>query len=50
MGAITGYLIAAVASLLLPGRAAVQAHVEEQARLAAADVEAPTAAVVSAQH
>ena len=48
--AITGYLIAAVASLLLPGRAAVQAHVEEQARLAAADVEAPTAAVVSAQH
>ena len=46
--AITGYLIAAVASLLLPGRAAVQAHIEEQARLAAADVEAPTAAVVSA--
>ena len=41
--AITGYLIAADASLLLPGHAAVRAHIEEQARLAAADVEAPVA-------
>ncbi|HEY5856600.1 MAG TPA: MFS transporter [Aldersonia sp.] len=45
--AIAGYLIAAGASLLLPGGRAVRAHLDEQARLAAADFEAPSDAVVA---
>lgn len=38
--AIAGFAIAALASLLLPGRARVQAHLEEAKRLAEADVDA----------
>lgn len=37
---VAGFAIAALASLLLPGRARVQAHLEEAKRLAEADVDA----------
>ena len=40
--AVAGFAIAALASLFLPGRAQVQAHLDEAQRLAEADVE-PTA-------
>lgn len=42
--AIAGFAIAALASLLLPGRARVQAHLEEAKRLAEADVDAESGA------
>ena len=38
---VAGFAIVALASLFLPGRANVQAHLEEQRRLAEADAEAP---------
>jgi EmrB/QacA subfamily drug resistance transporter len=45
--AVAGLAIAAIASLLLPGRAKVQAHLDEARRLAEADVEAPEPAQVA---
>jgi hypothetical protein len=41
---VAGFAIAALASLLLPSRAQVQAHLEEARRLAEADAEADAAA------
>lgn len=41
---VTGFAIAALASLLLPRRARVQAHLEEAKRLAEADVDAESGA------
>lgn len=46
--AVVGFAIAALASLLLPGRAKVQAHLEEARRLAEADAEADASALESA--
>ena len=44
--AVGGFAIAALASLLLPSRGRVQAHLAEARRLAAADAEAPAAAAI----
>jgi EmrB/QacA subfamily drug resistance transporter len=45
---VAGFAIAALASLLLPGRAKVQAHLEEARRLAEADAEAEASALAAA--
>jgi EmrB/QacA subfamily drug resistance transporter len=44
---VAGFAIAALASLLLPGRAKVQAHLEEARRLAEADAEAEASALAA---
>ena len=46
--AVAGFVLAALASVLLPSRAKVQAHLEEARRLAEADIEADAAAAVPA--
>lgn len=46
--AVAGFVSAALASVLLPSRAKVQAHLEEARRLAEADIETDAAAAVPA--